>query len=228
MRFQLLAASALLILGACEAFAPSSMLPTGRRGSATSRSICNKVDRCLLSRTSTLLPALRASATETEDFLGVDANGNPVQLTIQAKEKLFLDACSAFHNDGKQLLSDEEYEKLKKDLAFEGSSLTMMSREEIRFMVAAARWQEGRPIMPDEEFDTLRRKLKEKNSPAVLHKVSPPPRPAPPLLHPSPSNPHLLPTEGSGPLQRRERTAPFGPSGTREGKGGLSRSPGGD
>ena len=114
--------------------------------------------------------ALKMTAT-TEEFLGVDADGNPIKLTLPAKEKLYLDACSAFHNDGTQLIPNDEYDKLKADLAFEGSSVALMSREEILFMVAASRWQEGKPIMSDQEFDSLRRKLKSQNSPAVLHKV---------------------------------------------------------
>jgi hypothetical protein len=112
-----------------------------------------------------------AAPSTTEEFLGVDADGNPIKLTLPAKEKLYLDACSAFFNDGTKLIPDDEYDQLKADLAFEGSSVAMMSREEILFMVAASRWQEGKPIMPDSEFDSLRRKLKSKNSPAVLHKV---------------------------------------------------------
>lgn len=111
------------------------------------------------------------SISEVGEFMGVDADGNPVKLTLRAKEKAYLDACSAFYNDGKSTMSDEEFDKLKADLAFEGDSVVLMSREEIRFMVAASRWQEGKPSMSDEEFDQLRRKLKAQNSPAVIHKV---------------------------------------------------------
>ena len=123
-----------------------------------------------------MLPRLRTAKSPrmtaaTEEFLGVDADGNPIKLTLPAKEKLYLDACSAFHNDGKELIPNDEYDKLKADLAFEGSAVALMSREEILFMVAASRLQEGKPIMSDPEFDSLRRKLKSQNSPAVLHKV---------------------------------------------------------
>lgn len=141
-----------------------------RRNCVTSSCSSWKVPVPTLPRNRAAL-SLRMTAA-TEEFLGVDADGNPIKLTLQAKEKLYLDACSAFHNDGKQLIPDDEYEKLKADLAFEGSSVALMSREEILFMVAASRWQEGKPIMSDPEFDTLRRKLKSQNSPAVLHKVA--------------------------------------------------------
>eukprot|EP00293_Proteomonas_sulcata_P020925 CAMPEP_0184312214 /NCGR_PEP_ID=MMETSP1049-20130417/47956_1 /TAXON_ID=77928 /ORGANISM="Proteomonas sulcata, Strain CCMP704" /LENGTH=307 /DNA_ID=CAMNT_0026628177 /DNA_START=134 /DNA_END=1057 /DNA_ORIENTATION=- len=107
----------------------------------------------------------------TAEFFGVDAEGNAVKLTVAAKEKLYLDALAAFHNDGTQLLGDEEYSQLKEDLEFEGSSVSTMTREEVKFMVAANRWQEGKSIMPDDEFDALRRKLKAANSPAVVHKM---------------------------------------------------------
>jgi len=112
-----------------------------------------------------------ASDGDAEEFFGVDANGNPVKLTLAAKEKLYLDATSAFHNDDKKMMGDDEYDQLKSDLAFEGSSVGLMSRDEIKFMVAANRYQEGKPIMSDEEFDALRRQLKQRGSPAVIHKV---------------------------------------------------------
>mmetsp|Transcript_53633 Transcript_53633/g.107479 ORF Transcript_53633/g.107479 Transcript_53633/m.107479 type:complete len:338 (+) Transcript_53633:41-1054(+) len=108
---------------------------------------------------------------EVGEFFGVDKEGNPVTLTLAAKEKLYLDSVSAYHNDGKSLLGDEEYNQLRMDLEFEGSPVGLMSRDEVKFMVAANRYAEGKPIMSDEEFDDLRRALKAKGSSAVIHKV---------------------------------------------------------
>ena len=108
---------------------------------------------------------------DVDEFFGVDKEGNPVRLTLAAKEKLYLDATSAFHNDGKSMMGDDEYDQLKLDLEFEGSPVGLMSRDEIKFMVAANRYAEGKPIMKDEEFDDLRRALKAKGSTAVIHKV---------------------------------------------------------
>jgi hypothetical protein len=172
-RLNLFAMAACAIATSAGAFLSSPAYVVGRNsvrvGSGAWRAPVATFARSHATRSLSLRMAAPAT---TEEFLGVDADGNPIKLTLPAKEKLYLDACSAFHNDGQKLIPDEEYEQLKADLAFEGSSVAMMSREEILFMVAASRWQEGKPIMPDSEFDSLRRKLKSKNSPAVLHKVS--------------------------------------------------------
>merc|ERR1711966_114318 len=81
---------------------------------------------------------------DVDEFFGVDKEGNPVRLTLAAKEKLYLDATSAFHNDGKSMMGDDEYDQLKLDLEFEGSPVGLMSRDEIKFMVAANRYAEGK------------------------------------------------------------------------------------
>ncbi|EKX46779.1 hypothetical protein GUITHDRAFT_107552 [Guillardia theta CCMP2712] len=93
-------------------------------------------------------------------------------MSLFAKEQLYLDCCAAYNVDAESLLSDEDYEKLKTDLTFEGSQVILMSREEIKFMVAANRYNKGKPIMSDEEFDTLRKKLKNKGSLAVKHEAA--------------------------------------------------------
>eukprot|EP00960_Hanusia_phi_P064718 765885-Hanusia_phi.AAC.1 len=97
----------------------------------------------------------KSAPTAVEEFV---SNGKAMSLF--AKEQLYLDCCAAYNVDGETLLTDEEYEKLKTDLTFEGSQVILMSREEIKFMVAANRYNKGKPIMSDEEFDTLRKKVR--------------------------------------------------------------------
>jgi len=109
----------------------------------------------------------KSAPTAVEEFV---SNGKAMSLF--AKEQLYLDCCAAYNVDGETLLTDEEYEKLKTDLTFEGSQVILMSREEIKFMVAANRYNKGKPIMSDEEFDTLRKKLKNKGSLAVKHEAA--------------------------------------------------------
>uniref|UniRef100_A0A7S0Z0L4 Uncharacterized protein n=1 Tax=Hemiselmis tepida TaxID=464990 RepID=A0A7S0Z0L4_9CRYP len=116
-------------------------------------------------------PAEELTVDAQGNYFGVDAQGNKVALTLEAKEKTYLDACNAFYNDKKSTLSDEAFDQLKEDLAFSGSDVALMNRMEVMFMVAANRYAEGNPIMSDEEFDNIRRKLKERNSIAVVHKV---------------------------------------------------------
>lgn len=100
----------------------------------------------------------------------------------------------AYYNDKKPILSNDEFDALREDLAFSGSDVATMNRMEVMFMVAANRYAEGKPVMSDEEFDNIRRKLKARNSLAVVHKVPtcrvdtnvrglPPPRQQSPARH---------------------------------------------
>eukprot|EP00285_Hemiselmis_virescens_P011672 CAMPEP_0173390158 /NCGR_PEP_ID=MMETSP1356-20130122/14327_1 /TAXON_ID=77927 ORGANISM="Hemiselmis virescens, Strain PCC157" /NCGR_SAMPLE_ID=MMETSP1356 /ASSEMBLY_ACC=CAM_ASM_000847 /LENGTH=329 /DNA_ID=CAMNT_0014347487 /DNA_START=11 /DNA_END=1000 /DNA_ORIENTATION=- len=111
------------------------------------------------------------TADDEGNYFGVDNEGNKVLLTLEAKEKTYLDCCNSFYNDKKQMMSDSDFDQLKEDLAFSGSDLPLMNRMEVMFMVAANRYAEGNPIMSDDEFDNIRRKLKDRNSVAVVHKV---------------------------------------------------------
>jgi len=70
---------------------------------------------------------------------------------------------------GKQLLSDDEYERLKLDLDFDGSKVATYSKDEIKFVIAVKRFQMGKSIMSDGEYDSLRTKLKEAGSLVVQH-----------------------------------------------------------
>jgi len=171
-------AGALALAGvACsEAFSPLSALGgLGRRstGLALSRQFPRAVSRsapCGLRMQDT--PKVTTKEVDgMVEFMGVDSNGNPVTLALEAREKLYLDATAAYFNDGSKLIEDDDYDDLKNDLAFEGSNVGLMDRDEIKFMVAASRYAEGRPFMSDSEFDTLRRKLKAKNSKAVIHEM---------------------------------------------------------
>lgn len=92
------------------------------------------------------------------------------KLSLAQKEALYLDCCAGFNvASEKSPVSDNEYEQLKSDLAFEGSKVILMARDEIKFMVATRRYLEGKPIMDDKEYDTLRKELKERGSTAVTH-----------------------------------------------------------
>jgi len=167
-------AVALAGLAAAEAFAPSPAFSGLGRHSA-GLAIARQGPRPAL-RTAGGLRMGESKVTTREvdgtvEFMGVDMNGNPVTLTLAAREKLYLDATAQYHLDGTRLIEDEDYDQLKNDLAFEGSNVGMMSRDEVKFMVAASRYAEGKPIMSDSEFDALRRQLKNKNSKAVLHEM---------------------------------------------------------
>ncbi|KAL1498947.1 hypothetical protein AB1Y20_013468 [Prymnesium parvum] len=98
--------------------------------------------------------------------------GQRQPISFQEKEKLYLECLDAFYNEGgKQLLPDDEYEQLKNDLNFEGSTISTLSKDEIRFVLANKRYKMGKPILSDAEYNQLRATLKEGGSPVVLHEA---------------------------------------------------------
>ena len=63
-----------------------------------------------------------ASKAFYDEYVETDpVTGESKSLSLDEKEKLYLECLDAYYNDGgKQLLSDDEYEKLKLDLDFDG------------------------------------------------------------------------------------------------------------
>merc|ERR1712046_143068 len=85
------------------------------------------------------------------------------------KEKLFLDCLDSYYNEGgKQLIPDDDYEKLKMDLSFSESKLASYSSDEIKYLLANKRWKMGKPSMEDKAYDELRKNLKAAGSTIAL------------------------------------------------------------
>ncbi|KAH6778967.1 PGR5-LIKE A [Perilla frutescens var. hirtella] len=83
-------------------------------------------------------------------------------------EQEFLQALQAFYYEGKSIMSNEEFDNLKEELMWEGSSVVMLSADEQRFLEASMAYVSGNPIMSDKEFDELKRKLKIDGSDIVV------------------------------------------------------------
>ncbi|CAA2961726.1 PGR5 1A, chloroplastic [Olea europaea subsp. europaea] len=75
-------------------------------------------------------------------------------------EQEFLQALQAFYYEGKSIMSNEEFDNLKEELMWEGSSVVMLSADEQRFLEASMAYVSGNPIMSDKEYDELKLKLK--------------------------------------------------------------------
>lgn len=74
-----------------------------------------------------------------------------------------------FNEGGKQLIPDDDYEKLKMDLSFSESKLGSFSADEIKYLLANKRWKMGKATMDNEEYDALRLSLKKAGSTVALH-----------------------------------------------------------
>ncbi|GJN22600.1 hypothetical protein PR202_gb10180 [Eleusine coracana subsp. coracana] len=80
--------------------------------------------------------------------------------TIGEMEQEFLQALQSFYYDQKAIMSNEEFDNLKEELMWEGSSVVMLSPDEQRLLEASMAYAAGNPIMSDAEFDELKLKLK--------------------------------------------------------------------
>ncbi|KAG9451663.1 hypothetical protein H6P81_004567 [Aristolochia fimbriata] len=82
-------------------------------------------------------------------------------------EQEFLQALQSFYYDGKAIMSNEEFDNLKEELMWEGSSVVMLSSDEQKFLEASMAYVSGKPIMTDAEFDELKLRLKREGSSIV-------------------------------------------------------------
>ncbi|KAL5540998.1 hypothetical protein UlMin_042571 [Ulmus minor] len=88
--------------------------------------------------------------------------------SIGEMEQEFLQALQSFYYDGKAIMSNEEFDNLKEELMWEGSSVVMLSSDEQRFLEAAMAYVAGKPILSDEEYDKLKLRLKSEGSDIVV------------------------------------------------------------
>ena len=82
--------------------------------------------------------------------------GNTIRLTLEEKERIYLDSIQSYYYSGRELLKQGEFDLLKEDLQW--------NRKEARFLSAQQAYLKGEPVMEDEEFDALKKELKEEKS----------------------------------------------------------------
>ncbi|KAG0542597.1 hypothetical protein BDA96_02G118200 [Sorghum bicolor] len=85
--------------------------------------------------------------------------------TIGEMEQEFLQALQAFYYDQKAIMSNEEFDNLKEELMWEGSSVVMLNEQKL--LEASMAYVSGNPIMTDQEFDELKLRLKKEGSDIV-------------------------------------------------------------
>merc|ERR1712176_1603768 len=100
-------------------------------------------------------------------FCSLDEAGKPVKKkkSLGEMEQEDLDALRQFYMNEDPSLSDEEFDVLKDELLWEGSTVVTMTKEEQMFLEATKAYSMGKPILSDEQFNDLKMKLKEQGSP---------------------------------------------------------------
>jgi len=100
-----------------------------------------------------------------EEFCLLDAeSGAQILLTREEKERIFLDCIQGYYFSGKGSLPDDQFDRLREDLSWEGSALVTLNRNETMFMNAMMAYNKGTPILSDKEFDELKASLRESKS----------------------------------------------------------------
>ncbi|XP_039142052.1 PGR5-like protein 1B, chloroplastic [Dioscorea cayenensis subsp. rotundata] len=87
--------------------------------------------------------------------------------TIGEMEQEFLQALQSFYYDKEPIMSNEEFDNLKEELMWEGSSVVMLSPDEQKLLEASMAYASGNPIMTDAEFDELKMRLRKEGSDIV-------------------------------------------------------------
>lgn len=101
----------------------------------------------------------------SQEYCLVDPNsGAPIRLSVEEKERMFLDALQSYYVSGRQVMDDSEFDALKEDLAWNGSEVVNLNRREITYLEAMQAYIKGEPIMTDVEYDQLRDELRENGS----------------------------------------------------------------
>ncbi|KOM32659.1 hypothetical protein LR48_Vigan01g221500 [Vigna angularis] len=165
----------------CSApFTPiSSLSPSSSSPSGLHLIHFNGRHLCLRRRLFLLSP--KATADQQGKVTEFEEDGNIVDgkilpyCSIDRKEKKsigeleqeFLQALQAFYYEGKAIMSNEEFDNLKEELMWEGSSVVMLSSDEQKFLEASMAYVSGNPIMNDKEFDELKLRLKIEGSEIV-------------------------------------------------------------
>ena len=83
---------------------------------------------------------------------------------LVVKELIFLDCLYHYYRDKQQLLDDADYNELKDQLMWEGSSVSTMSGNEALFVTAVANSRRGTPILSDEEYTSIKSVLQKEGS----------------------------------------------------------------
>ena len=62
----------------------------------------------------------------------------------------------SYYVNGRQLLSDNDFDKLKEDLSWNGSNVVSLNRDEAKYLASMEAYLKGTPILSDAEFDALK------------------------------------------------------------------------
>jgi hypothetical protein len=75
-------------------------------------------------------------------------------------EVMYIDALYEYYANGKAAMADEEFDRLKMELNWQGSGVPTLRRSEIKFVEASIAYARGEPILSDDEYEKLKTEIK--------------------------------------------------------------------
>jgi hypothetical protein len=84
--------------------------------------------------------------------------------SLVVKELMLFESLYAHYQTGGSLLNNDDYETLKENLTWEGSSVATMNRRECMLVNAVAASKRGEPILSDAEYQELKHDLTSQGS----------------------------------------------------------------
>lgn len=122
-------------------------------------------------RLSTIMKAVEEKGTVAEEEMSdnkilqyCSINKKTDKRSLGELEAEFLEALQSFYYDKTPTMSNEEFDNLKEELMWEGSSVVILSSDEQKLMEACVAYAAGKPNLTDAEFDALKLKLKKTGS----------------------------------------------------------------
>ncbi len=83
---------------------------------------------------------------------------------LVVKELIFLDCLQSYYGTKRSLLSDEDYNNLKDQLAWDGSVALSITGDEAMFISSVAAYRRGTSLMDNIEYEKLKSKLQAADS----------------------------------------------------------------
>ena len=83
---------------------------------------------------------------------------------LVVKELIFLDCLHTYYYEKRSMVEDDDYNALKEQLTWEGSSVSSMKGLEANFITAVAAHMRGAPFLSDGEYNALKQQLTEQKS----------------------------------------------------------------
>ena len=104
---------------------------------------------------------MKSEGSNVNPDIGVSCSiDDPSSCSLADLELMYVDALWNYYNGGKFTLSDEDYDRLREELNWQGSGFPTLRRYEIEFVQAAISYSRGESVVDDDKYEELKRRVK--------------------------------------------------------------------